>query len=790
MKKVQPPSQSRPRGTNSPRSKTPLRVPPQSSSVSSASISSSSSAQISPYLQKLPSEQFFGQKVHKPRSGTSPKRILTPSNRAHQIKQPNQGNQITQANQPKPDATSTKASTRPKTASGSGQNNQNLNLNKLNPNINISSGKKQQQQQQQPSPPQKPQQKQQSQSQQSQQPPQQSQPIQKKKKQQQPNIQRPVPSSKSGNRNSNNRCRSPKFDPTANLPPTHSPEFHYIFEKKLEICSKPLLLQNYYYETQRMKKESKNSNTPNSNTNEDLDIGGNTKLVSLLEEIRLKTLNLTHILRLVNENSSKLKDEEQDMIIDMIMNNILRPLRYTNPNLIFAEVPQILPDPEWPHLDLIYLILSQMQANFPMLLTYDFCKALYPVFNSSDINERIELIHFFKEYINVHYEYRKEMMNDLTNLLSMHIELSDRPFVVWTILPIFKEICALSEQLNYNEYDKEIRTTIIPLLRDKYAFYFFPLINDLLSYYSDGRPRNAKFIVEYLLKYWPQTSTTKQSNYTTFLAEMLHKLNPDDLRQFLKPVFKIFASEIISSSPKLAESSLTVWLIPDLEHIIESFSAEATESILEIMVPSIMRSANDHWWDGIRDIAMLIMTKILAKHDINILKEVAVNSMRKSNDEMRSKYNGWNEIIQAAQQNDSEISNVADEKEKQIETLFGNGNKYTNSNRNNNDTTENDDNLLSDTQDSLSNCEKLSRNSSFIEEDYLLSRKNTTDSARSPPPTPPTDLNLMSASKLPSDDDEEVSGNKRNRNNSEEEELREVPPLIKNRKQMAHVVEA
>ena len=41
--------------------------------------------------------------------------------------------------------------------------------------------------------------------------------------------------------------------------------------------------------------------------------------------------------------------------------------------------------------------------------------------------------------------------------------------------------------------------------------------------------------------------------------------------------------------------------------------------------------------------------------------------MRKSNDEMRSKYNGWNEIIQAAQQNDSEISNVADEKEKQIE---------------------------------------------------------------------------------------------------------------------------
>ena len=630
MKKGQPPQHS----------KKTLRVPPQS-----PPISLSSSASISPNLQKLPSEQIFGQKMHKSRASPSPKRLLTSSNRSHLIRQPSQVSQVSQVTQQKQESSTPKSSVKPhETASSSGQHNQNIKLNKLN--SNISSSKKQQQQQSF-----------QQQSFQSQQKQQTSQQQQKKKKQQQPNIQRPILSSASNNRNSNNNFNSLKFDPTANLPPVHSPDFHYIFERKLEICSKPLLLQKHYNETLRLKKY------------EDPELNSDSKLSSSLEEIRLKTLNLNHILQLFNENSSELKDDEKKMIINMVMKNILRLLRNINPNLLFSEESLILPDPEWPHLEIVYLILIQMQVNFPNLLKYDFCRSFFTVFNSSDENERNELIHFFIEYIKVRSEYRNDLMKDLTNLLNMHIELSDRPFVVLTVLPIFKEICMLSEQLNFGEYDKEIKTSIIPLLRDKYSFYFIPLIDDILSYYSDENPQNARLIVEYLLKYWPQTSTTKQSNYTTFLAEMLHELNQEDLRHFLRPVLKLFESEIVSTSPKLAESSLT-----NLEQIIESFGEEANETILEIMIPPIMKSVNDHWWDGIREEAKQIMTNFFEKHDIKVLKNVAVNSLRKSNDEIHSKYNGWNEIFKAAKQNDSEISNSIDEKEKQLEILFGTGN--------------------------------------------------------------------------------------------------------------------
>ena len=454
------------------------------------------------------------------------------------------------------------------------------------------------------------------------------------KKKNQPNIQKPVPgTSKSNIRNP----IKPKFDPYANLPATHSPDFKYILEKKLEICSN-LVLSNRKY--------SKNP----------VDIMED-------EQVKMKTMNLSHILRLVAENAMKLTDEEQDMIVDMICSNIMRPLRYTNPQLLFAEVPQILPDPEWPHLDFVYLILYHLQLRLPTLLTYHFVRALFPILNSSDINERVELIRFIKEFANFHLDLHDTMIKDFSQILDMHIELSDRPFAVWTILPIFKMICDISA--DYGRYDREVRKSIVPLLKDKYAFYFFPLVNEILFFYTEGCPSNARHVVEYLLQYWPKTSITKQSSYTTLLAEMLHKLSNEDLNHFLEPVFKLFADEIVSTSPKLAESSLTVWLIPDLEEVINKHP----EKVLEIMVPSIMKSANGHWWDGIRDIGMLIMSKILAKHDLEVLKEVTVTSLKNNCEELRSKYDKWTQICNAAQENNINVSEAMDK----VEELFSPG---------------------------------------------------------------------------------------------------------------------
>ena len=618
MKKIQPPRQARQTIANSPRTKTNPKTPPPSYQYSST-FSHFPNSGNSPYLQKLPS---------KGKNGNISKRILTPSESNCQGKSIDLFSPV----QPKIDYPLTEI--RPITPySPVTSSNQNLNGNK-SPAVKILKAKSSYQISQPLKQPtqfsnQKP-------------------ASQRRTKVQQPSIQRPIPSQRSNNGKSP-RCFSPKFDPSSNFPSINSHEFHYFLEKKLEICSRPLILTKYFENLE-----------PNPNPNlpiNDKATKPNTQNKNgiTIEDVQLKTLILTQILKLVTEHSNHIKDEEQDMIIDMIMSNILRPQRYVNPNLLFSEVPQILPDPEWQHLDLVYLILAQMQSNLPFLLTHAFCKALFPVMNSAETNERIEIINFFKEYVNIHVESRKELMSELTQVLNMHIELSDRPFAVWTILPIFKEICDLSEMPNYYEYDHEIKTSIIPLLRDKYAFFVFPLLNSILLYYTEKQTKNARYVLEYVLKYWPHTSTTKQSNYTVFLAEMLHKLSPDDLRHFLKPVFTLFANEIISTSPKLAESSLTIWLIPELEKRIEAESNDVQDAVLELIVPSIMKSANDHWWEGIRDIAMVIMSTILAKHNLEMLKDVSVVSEKKKNQMLKTKHDQWNEILEMAKNNDAVI---------------------------------------------------------------------------------------------------------------------------------------
>ncbi|OHT05262.1 hypothetical protein TRFO_27085 [Tritrichomonas foetus] len=482
--------------------------------------------------------------------------------------------------------------------------------------------------------------------------------LQLKKKQ--PSIQKPVCNTRGSNR-SNPKT---KFDPNKLLPATNNPDFHYIFKKKIELCSKQVI-QNYPPNIPSTKNDQNNGqfnyqvNAQNNIISKPCEPSA---AAQYLEDVRLKFINLTHILRVVTESANKLKDEEQDMIVEMIIANVLRPLKYVDPNLLFAEVPQILPDPNWQHLDFVYLILNQLQAQLPTLLTYYFVKMLFPVLNSSDVNERIELIHFFKEFINCHFECHNQMAYDLAKIVRMHNELSDRPFAVWTILPILKYIFDIG---GYDKYSGIIVNTIVPLLRDKYSFYFYPMIYDMLYFYSEKSPPNAKFVVDYLFKYWPHTSITKQSSYTSLLAEMLHKLSPQDLNTYLIPVFRLFANEVVSTSPKLAESSLSVWLIPDLEKVIDEHPGD----VLEIMVPSIMKSANGHWWEGIRDIGKLVMSKILSKHDLSILKEITVTSVKKSNSEMINRYDRWSQIVNAAQANNYSVGDTMSK----VEELFGEG---------------------------------------------------------------------------------------------------------------------
>ncbi|OHS95117.1 hypothetical protein TRFO_38669 [Tritrichomonas foetus] len=437
------------------------------------------------------------------------------------------------------------------------------------------------------------------------------------------------------------------------MPPIGSPEFHQAFKEKIETCN--IICEFKDLET---------------------------------EPIKEKMTAMAQLLYLISEDVEsihKLTEEELDEYVNMIKKNIFRPMKNVEAKVLFCEVLPPLFDPRWLHLDIIYLMLYRVHFCIPnsKYFDYNFIKSLYPLCNSSDSNERIEIIHFFKAYVNRHEKMTSKIANDLANIFLIHCEMQDRPFQVWTALNILTAIIELSD--DPDSFDPIIQKSVVPLIKDKFSFYFTSYLIDLLNLFTDGKPKNSKIVILEILKYWPKTSVSKQGMYTTFLAETLHKLDDNDIKSLIKPIFKIFANEVVSSSPKLVESSLGIWVVPELDPIIEKYSDE----VLAILVPPIMKTVSEHWFDGVKDIAMLTMSTILARNDINYLKDVAVLSIQEKEDMARNTYQGWSLIAVQASENDENVS-IETEMMK-IDQEFLN-NRYTRTNLDKDENHEEDEN--------------------------------------------------------------------------------------------------
>lgn len=367
-----------------------------------------------------------------------------------------------------------------------------------------------------------------------------------------------------------------------------------------------------------------------------------------------KKIALTTLLALIANDTTTIKlfnNEEIDSYIQMVKSNIYRPIRYVNPKVLFYDELPDLSDPQWPHLELAYLILERIIHCLPNLscFNYEFIRTLYPMLGSPDENERKEIIHIFKEFILNHLECSNEISKDLSHIFLMHVETQEKPFEVWTSLQIFLVICRLS--YDHEKYYKMIEQSVFPLIKDTFSFYFNTYLTDILSFYADGSSQNAKKVIEQILRYWPKTSIPKMNLYTKFLSDTLSKLSQDDLKVMIQPIFKLFSKECTSDSTELAENSLSIITKPELEDLINNNS----EEIHKIMIPSIMSAVTDHWWSGVRDKGTVSIANVINNKSMDYVKDIAVNSVNIDQNGDQKLYNDWIKVMNSASANYSDI---------------------------------------------------------------------------------------------------------------------------------------
>ena len=96
---------------------------------------------------------------------------------------------------------------------------------------------------------------------------------------------------------------------------------------------------------------------------------------------------------------------------------------------------------------------------------------------------------------------------------------------------------------------------------------------------------------EYILKYWPKTSSQKEVMFLGEIEEILDAIEASQFQKVMEPLFKKIAKCVSSPHFQVAERALYFW---NNEYIM-SLIDENSNTILPIMFSCLYRISKDHW---------------------------------------------------------------------------------------------------------------------------------------------------------------------------------------------------
>ena len=414
------------------------------------------------------------------------------------------------------------------------------------------------------------------------------------------------------------RSREPSIQ---NLGSPGSSRFHAEFLEKLKICRMPCSFEN--------------------------------DAESELEMIRKRTA-LAQVLTWLAETDDcfeKISAEEADKLFEMIERNIFRERKQIPATELFYEVPSpLMFEKAWPHLEVVYLMLFRILCLVPFDRHFDrrFLDLIFEQFATPSLEERMELIRFVKGYFILHVNERPYVIDKITTMIEQHLSTHDRPFQVAGCLPLLVSISQVEEE-GLDWFYKLVRHYVLPLIGDTFVFYYSIPLKIILDLYAFEQPKHAAEVIDRILAYWPRQNTQKMCIYTSMMMEYLPYMTKDLVSKYVPQIFKLMAENCNAPSPRLAEASFQIFLVPYFDQIMK----DNCSKILGIMVPAVSKCMNEHWEDSIRDIAGLCMS-IMEKFNADTVRKLS--AQKQDPKAQRDKeIESWKKIIASAVVNDSSI---------------------------------------------------------------------------------------------------------------------------------------
>ncbi|XP_076801529.1 serine/threonine-protein phosphatase 2A 56 kDa regulatory subunit epsilon isoform-like [Clavelina lepadiformis] len=317
-----------------------------------------------------------------------------------------------------------------------------------------------------------------------------------------------------------------------------------------------------------------------------------------LQGKEIKRASLNEIVDYISSSTGVLAEPVYSYLTKMIAANIFRTLPPTETMEYDPEDDEPTLEASWPHLQLVYeffLRVMESQEFQPTIakkyIDQKFVAQLLDLFASEDPRERdflkTVLHRIYGKFLGLRAFIRRQMNNIFLTFIYEHEKFAGIP----ELLEILGSIINGFALPLRSEHRLFLLKILIPLHKTHALAMFHAQLAYCVVQYLEKDPSLTQPVLEGLLKYWPQTCSSKEVMFLGELEEILDAIEAAQFKTVLPLLFNQLSKCVSSPHFQVAERALYFW---NNEYIL-SLIEENSSAILPLMFPSLYKISKEHW---------------------------------------------------------------------------------------------------------------------------------------------------------------------------------------------------
>jgi hypothetical protein len=284
----------------------------------------------------------------------------------------------------------------------------------------------------------------------------------------------------------------------------------------------------------------------------------------------------------------------------MIEANLIRRL----PSLPVAyfsqdDLPPI-PNPTWPHLAIIYQILTKLLSLRPLAPHHlRFAAKLLAVSGSPDPQERAAMITFYQQFARSAPACRHKLLFLVAG--RMRDAISDPLGGLLLLITLFPLIQSLLTQVNLDPSDEEriFLTVVLPSMAHALYPLFAVLVDPVLEFFLENGARPSVELAKFLIAKWPSLCPVKQVLFFERLMSSLAHVCANGAEALIPRMGRLIRGIAAAPHEKVALAVASVWReAPGLQLL-----ATWPRLLIPLFGPLMHELAHKHWSIAVRQSA-------------------------------------------------------------------------------------------------------------------------------------------------------------------------------------------